>query len=53
MPPALNHAQNIVHAFGLGLVMVMGALYQYAAPRVTRSREHKHMATYQPRSRKT
>lgn len=43
LPPELNHAQNIVHAVGFGLVVVIGvvsALYQYAALRVTRSREH-------------
>lgn len=43
LPPELNHAQNIVHAFGFGLAVVMGvigALYQYAAMRVACSRQH-------------
>lgn len=43
LPPGLNHGQNTVHALGLGLAVMMGAggaLYQYAALRVTRSRQH-------------
>lgn len=43
LPRELNHGLNIVHAFGFGLAGVMGvggALYQYAALRVTRSRRH-------------
>lgn len=43
LPPELNHAQNIVYAFGFDLAALMGVaggLCQYAALRVARSRRH-------------
>ena len=43
LPPELNHAQNIVHAFGFGMAVLMGVagvLYQYAALRGARGQQH-------------